>query len=316
MEQLSGPARRLAEELAEDGIELGEDGPMSELLFGELDFARRIPMFEGRRPLYGSFSMPDGTNITDAAGIADLVPLDGLAQAMARTFADGRSAFIVNRHDDSPVLACFDRPVQFEAELVALQESTGARIVQRTAVLGQVRLFTDQRVISWSGQDWTVRPTAAALLSALRACAPDLDPAVGQGLLDLTVHWLSPARVGATIVVHEEAFEWGSMDVSTKSRAPRLSLTNRQHYPALFASLLQHDLATLVGADGSVAYLGVGLRSSEEAERNVDTNRGMRHRSAQRYSYDHPSTTIAVVSEDGPVTIFRNGRAIGLLAQS
>jgi len=104
------------------------------------------------------------------------------------------------------------------------------------------------------------------------------------------------------------------MDVATKFHAPRLTLKNRRHYPALFASLQQHDLATLVTADGSIEYLGVGLRSSEEAERNVDTNRGMRHRSAQRFSYDHPSTTIAVVSEDGPVTIFRHGRAIGLSA--
>jgi hypothetical protein len=49
-----------------------------------------------------------------------------------------------------------------------------------------------------------------------------------------------------------------------------------------------------------------------EAERNVDSDRGMRQGSAQRCSYGHPSTTIAVVSDSGPVSIFRNGRAIGL----
>ena len=40
-----------------------------------LDYARRIPMFEGRRPLYGSFSMPPDMSITTAGGIADLVSL-------------------------------------------------------------------------------------------------------------------------------------------------------------------------------------------------------------------------------------------------
>ena len=73
-----------------------------------------------------------------------------------------------------------------------------------------------------------------------------------------------------------------------------------------------HPFSTLVTGDGSVMYLGVGLRSSAEAEAAVDSDRGMRHRSAQRFSYDHPSTTIAVVSDNGPVTIFRQGRAIGL----
>ena len=313
-EPLSGSARRLAEELEEDRIKLDEHDSVRDVLLDELDYARRIPMFEGRRPLYGSFSMPPGMSITTADGIADLVPLDGLSRDMARTFADGRSAFVVNRVDESPVLVCFDRPVQYEAELVQLQEVTGARIVQRTLMLGQVRLFAERRVISWDGQSWSDRPTARALLSMLRQCAPDLEPAVAHGLLDLAVHWLSPARVGATIVVHEEGFEWASLDVATKFRAPKLSIRNRRHFPALFASLQQHDLATLVTAEGSVEYLGVGLRSSEEAERNVDSDRGMRHRSAQRFSYDHPSTTIAVVSDNGPVTVFRGGRAIGLAA--
>jgi hypothetical protein len=311
---LSGSARRLAEELDDDGIKLDEPDELRELLLDELDYARRIPMFEGRRPLYGSFSMPPGMSVTTASGVADLVSLAGLPREMARTFADGRSAFVVNRLDDSPVLVCFDRPVQYEAELVELQEVTGARIVQRTQMFGQVRLFAERRVVSWDGQGWTDRPTAAALMAALRQCAPDLDPAVAHGLLDLAVHWLSPARIGATIVVHEQGFEWASMDVATKFRAPKLSIKNRQHFPALFAALQQHDLATLVTADGSVEYLGVGLRSSAEAERAVDSDRGMRHRSAQRFSYDHPSTTVAVVSDNGPVTIFRTGQAIGLSA--
>jgi len=316
VELMSGSARRLAEELEEDGVKLDEHDSVRDLLLDELDYARRIPMFEGRRPLYGSFSMPPGTSITTAGGIADLVPLEGMPREMARTFADGRSAFVVNRHEDSPVLVCFDRPVQYEAELVALQEATGARIVQRTMMYGQVRLFAEHRVVSWDGQSWADRPTAAALIGTLRQCAPELDPAVAHGLLDLALHWLSPARIGGTIVVHEQGFQWASMDVATKFHAPRLSIKNRQHFPALFASLQQHDLATLVTAEGSVEYLGVGLRSSAEAERSVDSDRGMRHRSAQRFSYDHPSTTIAVVSDNGPVTIFRNGSAISLTTGS
>ena len=48
-EQLSGAARRLAEELEEDGIKLEEHDQVRDLLLDELDYARRIPMFEGRR---------------------------------------------------------------------------------------------------------------------------------------------------------------------------------------------------------------------------------------------------------------------------
>jgi hypothetical protein len=308
---LSSSARRLGEELDDDGIRLDGHPELRPFLLDELDYARRIPMFEGRRTTYGSFSMPPGLDL-DGLEDVDLVPLDDLPRAMTRTFADGRSAFLVNRLDAAPQLVCFDRSIQYEADLVELQEATGAHIVQRTAVFGQVRLFADRCVISWNGHAWTNRVTAAGLLPKLLECAPGLDPAVAHGLLDLVVHWLSPARIGATIVVHEEGFDWASMDVATKFRAPQLRITNRQHYPALFAAFQQHDLATLVTSDGDVRYLGVGLRASAEAERVTDNSRGMRHRSAQRFSYDHPSTTIAVVSDDGPVTIFRAGAAVVL----
>src|SRR3712207_1828604 len=99
-ELLSGSARRLGEELDEDGVKLEEHDSVRQLLLDELAYARRIPMFEGRRPLYGSFSMPPGMSITSAGDIGGLVPLEGIPREMARTFSDGRSSFVVNRHDD------------------------------------------------------------------------------------------------------------------------------------------------------------------------------------------------------------------------
>ena len=92
--------------------------------------------------------------------------------------------------------------------------------------------------------------------------------------------------------------------------APRLSVAARHHYPALFAVLMQTDLATLVADDGIVTRLGVGLRSSSESEAVVLPEGGMRHRSAARYTWDHHHTVAFVVSEDGPVTVFRQGRPV------
>ena len=37
----------------------------------------------------------------------------------------------------------------------------------------------------------------------------------------------------------------------------------------------------------------------------------MRHTSGRRYSFDDPAATVIVVSEDGPVTVLRNGELIG-----
>lgn len=53
------------------------------------------------------------------------------------------------------------------------------------------------------------------------------------------------------------------------------------------------------------------LVPSAEAETQVEGYRGMRHTSARRYSYDDPNATVIVVSEDGPVTVLRNGELLG-----
>jgi DNA integrity scanning protein DisA with diadenylate cyclase activity len=310
---LSGPARRLREELDEDGIRLPRDEVLQDWIVEELDYARRIPIFEGRRPLYGSIVLPADRSIIKKRNDLEIVEVDHLELDAARAFADGRSSFLVHRPTVGTALACFDRTVQYEADLVTIQEATGAHIVQRTAVLGVVRLFTDGAVVSWNGRNWETRPTAAAVFPSIMACSPQLDPAVARGVLELAVHWLAPARIGATFVVHEGPVRWTSLDTATGADVPALSLTNRRHYPAMFAALQQRDLATIVTAEGLVELLGVGLRSSREAEAATEADPGMRHRSARRFSYDEPTSTVVVVSEDGPVTVFRRGEAIPVL---
>jgi DNA integrity scanning protein DisA with diadenylate cyclase activity len=312
MDALPGPARRLAEELEEDGVVLAGAAEVRRRVVSELDHARRIPRFEGRRPPYGSFVMHPGRSLTDDADQLDVetLALDRMDLASARTYADGRSAFLVHQGDGSLALACFDRPIQYEADLVRVQELTGADIVQRTTVLRAVRLFTRDLVVVWDGRNWIARPTATAVLPSLRSCAPYLDPEVARGVLDLAVHWLSPAHIGTTLVIYDDDIDWSALDIGTAARTPSLSVTNRRHFPALFASLQQRDLAVLVTPEGRVAKIGVGLLSTANADAAVTDGRGMRHRSAHRFSFDQPAATIVVVSEDGPVTIFRAGRPI------
>ena len=53
------------------------------------------------------------------------------------------------------------------------------------------------------------------------------------------------------------------------------------------------------------------LVPSPEAETSVEGFRGMRHTSGRRYSFDDPPATVIVISEDGPVTVLRNGEILG-----
>lgn len=313
--ELSRPARRLRSELADDGVVIDADDEMLALVLDELEYARRPQQFERRTPLYGSMIVPPDRSLISAGELVDLIPVDDLTLDAARRFADGRSVFLAVQPDGTRILACFRRSVQYEADMVEVQSDTGAFIVQRTPVLGVTRLFTETTTIEWSGYRWTSRPNARAQHELLQPFLPGIAPPVLGGLLELAVHWLSPGRVGATLVVPVAHGDSG-LDLEHSITVPGLSATTRHHYPALLSALMQTDLATIIDSRGTAHRIGVGLHWSPEAEVTVDTSRGMRHRSAARYTFDHHEAVAIVVSEDGPVTVFHRGRPLSECAAS
>ena len=315
--ELTRSHERLREELDDDGIVLPGGPAVVDLLLVELHHALRPPPFENRRThLYGSFVLPDETSLIPVDNLVELVDLD-MPIDRARRFADGRSAFLVRGGDGPLQLATFRRTVQYEADLIEVEQATGASIVQRT-LMGTSRVFTPSGVVEWNGQSWRHRPSARAHLPALKAAVPEAPTALLAGILKLAVHWLSPARSGATFLVDLEPrpHDDHGIDASAAIEAPALSVLERHHFAPLFAVLSQTDLATLVRLDGRVDRFGVGLRSSVESESAVHLDAGMRHRSAARYTWDHDHAVAVVVSEDGPVTVFRRGEPIPVCLSS
>jgi hypothetical protein len=334
--ELSRPVRRLKSELADDGVVIDADDQLLPIVLDELEHARRPQQFERRTPLYGSMIVPEDRSLIEAGELVDIISLDGLSVEEARRFADGRSVFVVVKHDRRRKLVCFRRTVQYEADMVEIQADTGAFIVQRTPVLGVTRLFTSSATVEWSGYRWTSRPNARALHDLLHPFLQNIASPILLGLLELAVHWLSPGRVGATLVVpvdtdrhlpnvgeaqsgaylYRVTHSDSGLDLERALATPDLSVTARHHYPALLAALMQTDLATVVDAAGRPHHIGVGLHWSAEAERTVEVDGGMRHRSAARYTYDHPEAVAIVVSEDGPVTVFHHGKPLSQCAAS
>lgn len=303
---------RLREELADDRILLPGPAAHTDLLLAELEHARRPPIHEGTSAQYGSFVLPDDEPFYDIADLVEVIDLD-LPIEQCRMFADGRSSYLVRRPSGPTQLALFRRSVQFEADLVELEVATGATIVQRTP-MGVPRLFTPTGVVEWDGRQWRTRLSAREHLPLVELAVPEASREVLAGLLDLASHWLSPSRIGATFLLDLDPrpHDDHGQDHRAALSAPALSVTARAHYPAMYSVLAQTDLATLVSADGAVTRFGVGLRSSEGSEAAVQLDSGMRHRSAARYTWDHHHIVALVVSEDGPVTLFRRGRNIAV----
>lgn len=302
--------RRLREELIDEGVPLPLEGRLGEVVLEELDHARHPELHEGSLPRYGALVLDEGAELWPGAKAAPEVvklPLEGFE--LGRRLADGRASFVLRYGPDTSHVVFFDRSLEFESSLVDLQRGSGAIVVQRSAS-GRVRAVSPDGIITWDSARWTFKPLAGHYAPPIRRLVPKADPGVLDGLLELCVHWLSAGRIGATlewVLDEDEPGRRPGLDLRASIPSPDLWADRDVHFPGVLGAAAQMDRAIIVGARGRVVRFGVGLRSSDTASRLIAPVGGTRHTSARRYSYDDPNSIVFVVSQDGPVTVFRGG---------
>jgi hypothetical protein len=302
------------EELGEVGLDLGGSEPWHELVVAELDYARRPKIHERRVPSYGAFVAPtvsswaweESTELT-----IERRPIGDRSTDAARRFADGVSSWLIRHVDGRDEWAVFDRPAGSERDLVVLAEALGAVVVQRHPA-GLVRIGGDFGVYRWDNMTWHHEPRVATWLDAVGRGAGTGTPelAVVQMLLEFAVHDLGSRHIGATLIYRSDPALRASIEQRLPAPPP-LKIRRPADLAPLRHVLAQIDGAALFDEWGTLVEIGVRLVPSVEAEADVEGFRGMRHTSARRYSFDDPTATVIVVSEDGPVTVLRKGKLLG-----
>jgi hypothetical protein len=302
--------RRLAEELAEAGCPVDATTGYGQLLLEEVDHARRPPVFERWAPSHGAILEPTTDRDTWPAATElelQLVPIRAQPLPAARRFADGMASWILRRVDGDDQWCVFDRPAGSERDLVILSQALGATLVQRHPT-GAVRIAGAHGVLRWDGVDWQLEPPLRNWIGAV--ASPDVDAEVLTALLAFAVHDLGSRGIGA-ILVHRTANEPASSVEKRFPAPPALQIRRPSTLGPLRHALHQVDGAAFFDADGTLRALGARLIPSEEARDQVEGIGGMRHTSGRRYSFDDPTATVIVVSEDGPVTVLRGGQVLG-----
>lgn len=311
-EQLAGRLRRLDEELQESGLRLGGSEPFREMLVQEIDHALRPAIHERRVPSSGTILEPGSDPDTWTPGTQlefARKPLDEHTLTSARRFADGLSSWILRRTDDNNEWIIFDRPAGSERDLVVMAEVLDATIVQRHPA-GAVRVVGDFGVLRWEGFSWHHEPPVRSWIDAVQTCAAYGDPEVFEALLEFAVHDLGSLGIGALLVYRPDAGSPPPVDERLPSPPP-LQIRRPAHLAPLRHALGQVDGAAIFDAGGVLRQLGVRLVPSAVAEETVEPFGGTRHTSGRRYSHDDPKATVVAVSDDGPVTVFRNGAVQG-----
>jgi hypothetical protein len=308
----AGRLRRLTEELVEEGMPIDVADPVGSVLLAELDYALRPAVHERRVPSFGAIVHPLADPATwDAATELTVTHrlLDGFPLADARRFADGLSSWLVRRGHGELELAVFDRPAGSERDLVVMADAMEATIVQRHPS-GLVRIVGTFGVLRWDGLSWHREPPVSAWIDAMTACRLHGDRDVLARLLEFGVHDLGARGIGAMLIYQPVEPETPTWEIRLPEPPP-LDVNRPSDLAPLRHVLGQVDGAAVFDSGGTLRQLGVRLVPSPEAEADVDALRGTRHTSARRYSFDDPHATLIVVSEDGPVTVLRNGEILG-----
>jgi hypothetical protein len=304
--------RRLGEELAEAGLLLDGSESWHSVALDEIDYALRPAIHERRVPSFGAtidpHSDPRQWELATDLELSVRAVGDTHSDA-ARRYADGQSSWLIRRPDGDDSWAVFDRPAGSERDLVVLAEAFEAMIVQRHPN-GSVRVVGGFGVLRWNGIEWRHEPLVSSWFDLVNACAFSGDRNVLETLLEFAVHDLGARGIGATLVYMPDTMLESSFEYRLPIPPP-LEITVATDLAPLRHALAQIDGATLFDADGRLLAIGVRLVPSVEAENSVGGYGGTRHTAARRYSADDRGSVVIVVSEDGPVTVMRNGKLVG-----
>jgi DisA bacterial checkpoint controller nucleotide-binding len=304
--------RRLAEELEESGLQLTGTAAFCEMLLEEIDHALRPVVHERRVASSGAVLEPTSDPAAWESGSQleiNRKPVGRQPLPAARRFADGLASWLLRRTDGTNEWMVFDRPAGSERDLVVLAEVLGATIVQRHPS-ERVRVVGDFGVLRWEGYGWHHEPPVAGWIDTVTACAVHGDAAVLEALLEFAVHDLGATGIGSLLIYRPDT-EPGPTVEERLPTPPPLQIRKATHLAPLRHALTQIDGAAVFDADGVLRRLGVRLVPSNAAEEAVDAFRGTRHTSGRRYSYDDPFATVIAVSEDGPVSVLRDGVVLG-----
>ena len=181
--------------------------------------------------------------------------------------------------------------------------------MQRHAT-GSVRAVGRFGVLRWQGFAWHHEPPVTSWIDAVTASTDHGDPAVLEAILEFAVHDLGSRGIGALLIYRPDT-EPGPHVEERLPTPPPLRITQASHLAPLGHALAQIDGAAVFDVDGVLRRIGVRLVPSVDAEETVQALGGTRHTSGRRYSHDDPHATVIAVSEDGPVSVLRNGAVLG-----
>ena len=303
--------QRLAEELEEAGL-LVADGAFRELLVEEIDLALRPVVHERRVASGGTIIEPRSDPATWAAGAQlEITPRPARRPATdgARRFADGLSSWLVRRIDGENEWMVFDRPAGSERDLVVLAGVLDATIVQRHPT-GAVRVVGPFGVLRWRGFSWHHEPPVVSWIDAVTASPVHGDPDVLEAMLEFAVHELGSRGIGSLLIYRPDVDDGPPVEERLPTPPP-LQIRNASHLAPLRHAPRPDRRRGGVRRRRRVAPARRAARAEQRGRGASTRSAAPGTRRAGATATTTRNATVIAVSDDGPVTVLRNGDVLG-----
>jgi len=240
-----------------------------------------------------------------------LVNVVAVEDEVIRSLADGQNSFVLVVKGEPLQLLVMHEKMDTDQDYASHAVWVDGVIVCNDAE-GIVRIVTDSSVTLVEGRRWIAKDLVFEAAEDILEVVPASQPDVVRRLLELAHHRISPDGVGATLLylLVDPPRRTRRRDDGVHLATLGLSVLEPAEESLLLHQVRYRDGAVLIDHAGRLLAANVILRPTKASEQAVPSMGGTRHTSAARHTYDCPDVLAFVVSTDGPVTVFSDGKRI------
>ena len=236
---------------------------------------------------------------------------EGLSPEAMRSLADGRHVLMLIVKGQPPRLLQLHEPADIDQDYASRAVWVDGLIVCSDES-GVARIVTDSSITVIEGRRWTAKDLVFEAAEDIVQVVPVANTEIVRRLLEICHHRISPSKIGATLIylLNDREEAGVGRDRGVRLDPVGLSVLREVDEPLLLHQVRYRDGAMVIGPNGQLLAVNVMLHPSRASEGAVPATGGTRHTSSARHTHDCPDVLAFVVSADGPVTVFSDGRRI------
>ena len=266
---------------------------------------------EGKYPKIGIvFSENDLSKYSD-----EVLPIKNKNINLSLRLSDGESSFLwfgAQKYINGILL--FEDLKNNEYNLMKLSEKTNSIIFIYKDK--EIKIFAEGNIYTHENRDWKIKNGIKEKIEEIVNLTDYKYPDVVIKLIEFAYYELSPNKIGSILIylLNNDYEKIKELKPPIEFNDYKINFKKKIHHYLVKNFLKQIDGATLILPKGNIWGTGLHLQYSKNSKNIILEEKGTRHTSAKRFTYDYSNAIVIVTSEDGPVTVYSDGVSMPISA--